>query len=459
MRAKAELMMVLAALAARDAERARRHLGLAATVVAAGNPIDVTTYEFQRGMLMLLDGDWPGAAQVMRAAVASGRDSGWPLREHIALLGQALASTQVGAFDEAQAALQAALAHPFHTVCRWHHWIAGLIGAHLSACRGDHPQALAALAQAIAVGRACGFDFGPMPFCCGDMMPRLAALALAHGIDPPFVERMVQRHGLPAPDGAGEAWPWPVRIHTIGPFGVERTNTAPTAAGRKESRKPLELLKLLVALGGQAVPVPRLCDSLWPDASGDAARNSFDNTLHRLPKLLGGDARVRLQAGALSLDSGSCWTDLSALDAALAEAEAMTGARPDAPDPGGVTALVDRVLALYRGEFLAGEDLSPELLAARSRLQARFTRQVGALGAALEALGQRPAAARLYQRVVEQQPLAEDIVRRLIACLLSMGLRAEALEVYRGCRQQMALLLGLRPSPETEALVGGLRDL
>ena len=78
---------------------------------------------------------------------------------------------------------------------------------------------------------------------------------------------------------------------------------------------------------------------------------------------------------------------------------------------------------------------------------------------ALEAGGEPVAAARLYQRVLEQQPLAEDIVRRLIACLLAMGQRSEALEAYRRCRQQLSLLLGLRPSAETEALVAGLRDL
>ena len=41
-------------------------------------------------MLMLLDADWRAAAQLMRAAVTSGRHSGWPLREHIALIGQGL---------------------------------------------------------------------------------------------------------------------------------------------------------------------------------------------------------------------------------------------------------------------------------------------------------------------------------------------------------------------------------
>lgn len=90
MRAKAHLLMVIAALAARDAALARVHLQEAASVLDAKNPIDITTYEFQRGLLMMPDHDWRSAAQLMRSAVDSGRASGWPLREHIALLGQTL---------------------------------------------------------------------------------------------------------------------------------------------------------------------------------------------------------------------------------------------------------------------------------------------------------------------------------------------------------------------------------
>ncbi len=454
MRVKAHLAMVLAAVAARDADLARTHLTEAAGVLDASNAIDATTYEYQRGILMLLDGDWSNAARLMRAAVASGRASGWPLREHIAMLGHVLAATQTGAFDEAETQLQAVYAHPFYAVCRWHHWIGALIEAQLADRRRDRPRCLATLTRAFAIGRENGYDFGPMPYCCGDMMSRLAMLALAHDIDAPFARGIVRRYGLPAPAGAGEQWPWPIRIRTLGRFAIERDD-APAAAPRKESRKPLDLLKLLIALGGQAVPVARLCAALWPEAQGDAARNSFDNALHRLRKLLGGDRHVQLKAGGLGLDGASCWTDLGALERCLAELDAL---QPDAP-AAAVSACVDRALALYQGEFLAGDEELPDVLAARTRIQARFIRQMAAAGARLETLGQTAEAARLYRRIVEQQPLAEDMHRRLITCLLVLGQRAEAYEVYRRCRQQLSVVLGICPAPETEALVASIRNL
>ena len=451
MRAKAHLMMALASVADRAAAPARSHLLEAANLVGAGNVIDAATHEFQLGLLMMLEGDWTRADTLMRSAVTSGKASGWPLREHIALVGRTLAATQVGDFEGAEAALRQVRAHSFHAVCRWHHWLADLIEAHLAERLSDRPRALRVLRGAFAVGRECGFDFGPMPFCCGDMMARLAALALAHDIDPAFALHIIRRHRLSAPPDAGERWPWAVRIRTLGGFALQREGVH--AAARKESRKPLDLLKLLFALGGGPVPVDRLCGALWPDAQGDAARNSFDNTLHRLRKLLGGDRQLLLQAGGLSLDRATCWSDVAALDGCLIELDAQ------GHDLAATRALAARVLTLYGGPFLAGEDEIPELVAARTRLETRFRRALTEAGHRLEAAGQDAEAAKLYERVMEQQPLAEDVCRHLIACLLRLGRRAEAFDAYRRCRQQLSVLLNLAPAPQTEALIDSIRDL
>jgi DNA-binding SARP family transcriptional activator len=48
--------------------------------------------------------------------------------------------------------------------------------------------------------------------------------------------------------------------------------------------------------------------------------------------------------------------------------------------------------------------------------------------------------------------VAESLYRGLIECHLRQGHRAEALEVYRHCRQMLSVVLGLRPSAETETL-------
>ena len=458
MAARAHLLVVLAALATRDAELARSHLNATALVLDAGNAIDTTTYEYQRGLLMLLDGQWNDAAMLMRASVVSSQKSGWPMREHIALLGLTLTCTQAGAFAEAETALKAMLDHRFYRVCRWHHWIGGLIEAHLARRQGELERCLVALRKAFATGREFGYDFGPMPYCCGDMMPQLASIALAHDIDRPFALQIIQRYRLPAPVQAAPQWPWPIRVRCLGQFALERDGEAEKPA-RKESRKPLDLLKLLLASSGKAVTVTHLCAQLWPQAQGDAARNSFDNALHRLRKLVGGDQQVQLHAGGLMLDSASCWTDVGELSACLTQMEARVGEPSSEEGAALVQALSDRALALYQGDFLPGDDSLPDVQQARERIRARWTRQLGQAGAYLKACGQQAQAVQIYQRIVEQQPLAEDVYRRLIQSLIAEGRPAEAYEAYRRCRQQLSVLVGLKPSPETDALVAGLRNL
>ena len=130
------------------------------------------------------------------------------------------------------------------------------------------------------------------------------------------VRDIVQRHDLAAPPRAGDRWPWAVTIRALGGWHIERAD-GPMPSSRKESRLLLELLQILVAHGSAPVPQDVLIDALWPDAEGDAARNALDNALHRLRKWLGGDDRILLRQGALSLNSARCWTDVAALEVAM----------------------------------------------------------------------------------------------------------------------------------------------
>ena len=42
--------------------------------------------------------------------------------------------------------------------------------------------------------------------------------------------------------------------------------------------------------------------------------------------------------------------------------------------------------------------------------------------------------------------------RRLMVCYRELGEPAEALNVYRRCREMLSIVLGVKPSPETEAI-------
>ncbi len=344
-RASAELLRMIVALACTDASAARQHMERAAQALHPDNAVDRSTYEHQRGILALLEGDHSTALRLMRAAVDSGRAGGFPMREHIALIANALAATVSNEHVEAEQLLEQVFAHPFYAAARWHHWVGGTVAAYAALRRGDERRALGHLRTALGVARDCGFRFGPMLFCCGDMMATLAALALQHGIEADIARDIALRNDLKAPPQADSTWPWALKLQALGGWHVERSD-GPLPVSRKESRRLQELLHLLVAQGDAAVTQDALTDELWPDADGDAARNALDNALHRLRKWLGGDDRVVLRQGALSLNRQRCWSDVAALELALNRLE---GGAIDK-----TAALVKAIGALYRGPLLPG---------------------------------------------------------------------------------------------------------
>ncbi len=138
-------------------------------------------------------------------------------------------------------------------------------------------------------------------------LPTLWAEALKMGIEVEYVQRLIRKHKtLPAPIEI-EHWPWPIKIYTLGRFEILIDDTPLKFTGRTP-RQPLQLLKLIISLGGEANS-ETLCEALWPDAEGDVARLSLETALHRLRKVLRNDCAILRQNNALRLDASQCWID------------------------------------------------------------------------------------------------------------------------------------------------------
>lgn len=318
--------------------------------------------------------------------------------------------------------------------------------------RGGRPRTGSwAMRRALEIGKPRSFT--AFMLWRPDPLARLCSQALEAGVESRYVAEIIRarslkldatRHGL-------ADWPWPFRIHTLGRFRLERGGREVSFTG-KGQRKPLELLKALVANGGRKVSDAVLAEAVWPRIEGDSAHRSFTTNLHRLRKLLGEDRALPLAEGKLSLDGNHVWLDTWAFEQATAQVDRLLRDPLGRIAPERLAALGDRVLALYAGPFLADEPDAPWSLAVRDRLRARFVRTVTALCRHWEQAGGAEHALAVYERALEADDLAESLYRGLMQCQAKLGRQAEAVEVYSRCRKTLAARLAVEPSPETRAI-------
>ncbi len=222
---------------------------------------------------------------------------------------------------------------------------------------------------------------------------QIAELLLRHRIETEYVRSWIRRVHMKPRSSDARNWPWPVRIHTLGPSRIEIDGMPLRFAG-KAPRRSLELLNAIVAFGGIEVPSEQLRDALWADSDGDKAEASLQMALSRLRKLLTRNSVLQRQ-GKISLDRTACWVDVWSFQNVCA---AIDGRRGDGH--------AERLLDVYRGPFLANEPEEPWMLPVRAQLRRQFARAVATLGARLE--GDRRAAdvAALRHAAEERDPLA-----------------------------------------------------
>lgn len=241
--------------------------------------------------------------------------------------------------------------------------------------------------------------------------------------------------------------PRQLEMYTLGHFSLVRNGEAISFSTK--TKKPVMLLKILLAAGGGGINTGLLADLLWPEAEGDTAHNSLNVTLHRLRKLLGEPDAILLLDNKLSLNSRLCWVDAWEFERRMNGIEAQL--KSPQPCPAAIRADTAKLLDLCQGAFLNGETC-PRIVAARDRLHHKLLRLFDALGQYWEKHGDWAHAREFYLMGLELEPMLESLYQRLMICHREMGQRAEAMLIYRRCREALSTHLNLPPSRHTEAL-------
>ncbi|UCF20288.1 MAG: PD40 domain-containing protein [Gemmatimonadota bacterium] len=183
----------------------------------------------------------------------------------------------------------------------------------------------------------------------------------------------------------------------------------------------------------------------WPESDEASARNSLNQSLHRLRRALGSETVVSHGANDIGVDPDRLSCDVLVFDAALAAGDHA------------------KAVAAWGGTFLSGfylrgcPDFERWVEAERSRLQRAYAGALERVALGADAGGDAAEAVRLWRQLAELDPYATRVTLRLMTALEVAGNRAGALHVAEQHAERLKEELDAEPSPEVEALAQRLR--
>lgn len=238
----------------------------------------------------------------------------------------------------------------------------------------------------------------------------------------------------------------PIKIYTLGKFSIEIEGER-LQFRRKVPKRPLELLKVLLALGGTDVRMEKLADTLWPDAEGDAALGNLKTTVIRLRKLLGYKEALTFIDGRISLNSEYCWVDYLSFERLLTQADT------DLMYP-----QLEQAVNFYQGDFLCEESDNYCLLPTREKLRGKYIDALSCLGRYYEKQKKWSLAIDVYQKGLQVDNLAEIFYQGLMRSYFAEGQHVEAAKTYKQCFDILHSKLSISPSDKTIEIYSSMKN-
>lgn len=477
-----------------DLTKTKEYLDHANALLHPERSSALATYYFVSGFYGLLTNDLSRASKDAEQSLSISMATGVPCGEFLCRLLSARVAFETEPHSDAMRHIHKAKRLARQIKSTYMEFVSLLTEAYFTmqneSKRGDTTEKGAAfislLRRAMKIGREQGyktllFIWSP------EILSRLCSAALRSGIEVGYVLSLIRELRLPPSTLSHDldAWPWPVKARTFGRFELAKDGK-PVQFSGKVQRKPLDLLKVLIAFGGRDVSEERIIDALWPEAPGDLAHKSFEMTLQRLRRLIGIDKVLRLQDGLLTLDDRLCWVDTWAFERMFERLEFGGSEEPGLPSPCPLTAKKgdkarrksasiqswktsilgnpqsamehrEKVISLYRGHFLPADSRQPWSVITRERLRSKFLHLVTKTGEQYEQDGEWKKAVVCFEQGLEKDAVCEEFYQHLMLCHNALGHRAEAVNTYQRCRAVLRDRLGLDPSSRTEELHSSVR--
>jgi ATP/maltotriose-dependent transcriptional regulator MalT/DNA-binding SARP family transcriptional activator len=401
---------------------------------------------------LVLVNDIPQAVASAKESLRYIEKAGLPVSETLIRLTLAQVLYQSGDHEEAGRQFEDATWVSAQTGSSYCAYLCDMTSAYFSFEEGDYDKGLGSLRKAFTIGRQKGF-VTMIHFWRPDIIGYLCVRALEAGIEVEYAKELIRKLRLvpKVPPVEIEDWPWPVKIYALGRFDLIVDGKAVSPSG-KAQKKPLLLLKTLIAFGGKDVREERLADILWPDADGDAGHNAVKTTVSRLRQMIGNDRVIQVNEGRISIDGRYCWVDAWVFEQLCERIEKRMEEVQGGADFDWLKQTATRVLSLYGGPLLHTETYENWTVATRERLRSKYLRLISAMARLSNRIGSSEEAVEYYMRGLETEPLSEEFHQGLMASYIRLGRQAEALSAYKRCKDLLRAELGITPSAKTEAL-------
>jgi LuxR family maltose regulon positive regulatory protein len=237
----------------------------------------------------------------------------------------------------------------------------------------------------------------------------------------------------------------PVRIQALGGFRVLRAGE-PVPAEEWQSRKARDLLKVLVARRGRAVPREALMEALWPDEDPAKLSNRLSVALSTVRTVLDPDRRhpgdrfVKADKHVVALAHVPVDVEEFLAAAAAGLDRFASGERAEA------LSLLTAAEATFTGDFLEDDPYEDWAVSLREEARAAYLAVARTLARAAAEAAEHDQAVRYHLRVLERDAYDEEAHLGLVATLVAAGRHGEARRRYRIYGEQMGEL-GVEAAP------------
>ncbi len=407
-----------------------------------------TMYHIGYSLYYLHTGDSFRALEHARKAYEIAEETGHFFPVIICRFGLAQILVERDQLNEAQELLESALDHSVHACSHILEFMCMAAKARIFFKREMKIEGRNCLEKAFKLGRI--HDFKNMIWWWQPaMMSDIIIEALIAGIEVDYARVLHKAYNValrPTPYHI-ETWPWPLKINTLGRFEILKDDTPVEIKGRA-FKKPLDLLKAIIAYGSPDIAVHKIVDALWPDSNGDQAYSAFTTTLNRLRALLDNKEAIRLRDGILMIDEGICRIDTGAFAHFISKADQSweKGDREQA------ALFYEKAFVCYEGNFLEEEGEILWIASFREQLKELYIKAVTRLGILCEEQHEFEKAVDLYSRGLIVDQTNEILYQKSMTCCNCLGRYGDVEKIFRRCKNALKNFLDIEPSLTTSGI-------